>query len=454
MNKWGLFMVRSRLMREGSVGIFLLAGLIAFGGIVFFLKKDQLRGNNYHIKLLFENAGGLREGARVFFRGVAVGRVAAIQPTSNGVEVLTEINNKLPIPRDVTVTTTRSGLLGEVSVNIIPQTTLGDLGKKINPLAQECQEKQLILCNNEQISATASPDLIESFSRLADSFDDPTFFNNLNRAVENANKATEKFMVLSQEIIVVTNRVQREMDTISNTFSTINDTANTLSNTANDISHTANRISNTAENFSDTAKVASTQIEKLGREYTNTAVQINLLASNLNGIIADNKKDFIGAIASLSQTAAEISQLAQTTNNLLSQVDEKQVEKISNNLGTTSENLAQLSQDLKNIASELNNPTNLATLQQTLDSARVTFANTAKITSDIDQFTGDPQFRRNLKKLVDGLSNLVSYRDLLEKQVELAILLQELDKQTAQNTKDKWTISPQKLPISLNQKSD
>lgn len=428
-------MFRSRLMREGSVGLFLLLGLLVFGGIVFFLKKDQLGGNNYQIKLMFENAGGLREGARVFFRGVIVGRVASIQPTSNGVEVWTEINNRLPIPRDVTVTTTRSGLLGEVSVNIIPKTTLQDTSAEINPLGKECEQKQLILCNNDKVIAKASPDLIESLARLADSFDDPTFFNNLNLAVENANQATEQFMVLSKEIMIVTNRVQKEMDTISATFNTID--------------NTAERISQTADSFSHTANVATTQIEKLGAEYSNTALQINLLASNLSQIIADNKKDFVGAIASLSQTAADISQVAQTTNNLLSQVDEKEVQKITQNLSTTSENLAQLSSDLKVMAAELNNPTNLATLQQTLDSARVTFANTAKITSDIDQFTGDPQFRRNLKKLVDGLSNLVSYTELLEKQVELAILLQELDQETALKSKDKWGISPQKLPISL-----
>jgi len=432
-------MARSRLMREGSVGLFLLLGLLVFGGIVFFLKKDQLRGNNYQVKLMFENAGGLREGARVFFRGVGVGRVASIQPTSNGVEVWTEINNRLPIPRDVTVTTTRSGLLGEVSVNIIPQSTLEDTGKKINPLGAECPEKQLILCNNEKIPAEASPDLIESLARLADSFDDQTFFENLNTAVDNTNKATKQFIILTKEVTAVTQRVQKEMDTISNTF-------NRIGNTADSMSNTADRISNTADSLSNTANVATTNIEQLGSEYTNTAIQINLLASNLNQIITDNKKDFSSAIASLSQTAADISQVAQSTNNLVTQIDEKDVQKITKNLGTTSENLAQLSSDLKTIATELNNPTNLATLQQTLDSARVTFANTAKITSDIDQFTGDPQFRRNLKNLVDGLSNLVSYTDLLEKQVELAIVLEELDKETAKNTQNKWGITSKTLP--------
>jgi len=43
---------------------------------------------------------------------------------------------------------------------------------------------------------------------------------------------------------------------------------------------------------------------------------------------------------------------------------------------------------LRDVSNALNNPTNLLVLQQTLDSARVTFQNTQKITSDLDELTG------------------------------------------------------------------
>ena len=45
-------MFRSRLMREGSVGLFFLLGIILFGGIIFFLKDNNLGGKNYQLKLL------------------------------------------------------------------------------------------------------------------------------------------------------------------------------------------------------------------------------------------------------------------------------------------------------------------------------------------------------------------------------------------------------------------
>jgi len=48
------------------------------------------------------------------------------------------------------------------------------------------------------------------------------------------------------------------------------------------------------------------------------------------------------------------------------------------------------SANLRDISNALNSPTNLLVLQQTLDSARVTFQNAQKITSDLDELTGDP----------------------------------------------------------------
>ncbi len=71
----------------------------------------------------------------------------------------------------------------------------------------------------------------------------------------------------------------------------------------------------------------------------------------------------------------------------------------------------------------LNDPKNAVLLQQTLDSARVTFENTQKITSDLDELTGDPKFRKNLLQLVNGLSKLVSSTQDIQQQVQVATTL-------------------------------
>ena len=41
-----------------------------------------------------------------------------------------------------------------------------------------------------------------------------------------------------------------------------------------------------------------------------------------------------------------------------------------------------------------------------------------KITSDVDELTGNPEFRENVDKLIQGLRNLVSSTQLLQQQLE------------------------------------
>ena len=80
------------------------------------------------------------------------------------------------------------------------------------------------------------------------------------------------------------------------------------------------------------------------------------------------------------------------------------------------------------MTANLNDPKTLLMLQQTLDSARTTFQNTQKITADIDDLTGNPEFRSNLRNLVNGLGKLVSSAEQLEQQAKLAQSIEPLGK--------------------------
>ena len=385
-------MFRSRLVREGSLGLFFLLGVILFGSAIFFLKGRSPQGSLYQVKLLFDNAGGLKEEARVYYRGVEVGKVTDIQPSSNGVQILTEIDASLPIPKDVNVSTLRTGLLGEVSISIVPKQDIQDIALTVKPLDENCPQQDLILCDGQKISGKSYPDVVESLSVLADRINNEQLFEVINDTLLNINETTEKMTALTDEVTTATEKIGK-----------------------------------TADTFRTTANIASGQLENLGNTYSNTGVEINSLVSNVNKLIDRNQANLNDAIVNFSDTTVQISRIVDNTDQLLSKVNPDDVVKISANLGTTSENLAKITQDLQGVSAELNDPTNLVSLQETLDSARVTFANTAKITSDIDEFTGDPEFRNNLRKLVDGLGNLVSYTEILEQQVELAKILQEIE---------------------------
>ena len=323
-------MPRSRLRREGFVGLFILSGIVLFGGIIFFLRGSNLQNKDYQVKLAFANAGGLREGARVFYRGVAVGKITGITPSSNGVEVMTEIDGNLRIPKNVKVSTLRSGLLGEVSVNIIPENDLSDIAKQIDPNSEACTQQTEILCNNNKVSGKATPDVVESLSGIAERFNNDEFYEMLISTVDSVNETTEQMTELTQKVTVAVDKLTKDFDTIVAT-------SQDIGTTAQQIGETAQRFGDTADSLSRTAETANEQLALLGSEYSNTAVELSLLANNLNQVIDENRVGFSDAIANFTQTADEVSQLVQNTDQLLAQVSPDDVAKISKNLTETSD---------------------------------------------------------------------------------------------------------------------
>lgn len=114
-------MLRSKAIKEGTLGLFIFIGLLVFGGSIFWLKGGSFKDKNYQIIVEFDNAGGLREGAKVRYRGIEVGKITKIFPSSNGVSIAIEIGNNLKIPKEVTIGTNRYGLLGETVIDIVPK---------------------------------------------------------------------------------------------------------------------------------------------------------------------------------------------------------------------------------------------------------------------------------------------------------------------------------------------
>ena len=127
----------------------------------------------------------------------------------------------------------------------------------------------------------------------------------------------------------------------------------------------------------------------------------------------------------LRKTVNELNPSITKLNSTLSKVNS---DKLAKDLEATLSNANQTSANLKTLTANLNDPKTLLMLQQTLDSARTTFQNTQKITADIDDLTGNPDFRNNLRNLVNGLGKLVSSAEQLEQQAKLAQSIEPLGK--------------------------
>jgi phospholipid/cholesterol/gamma-HCH transport system substrate-binding protein len=180
--------MRTRTVREGSVGFLILLGLGLFGGLVLWLRGVQLGNRSYQILVEFPNVQGIQVGTTVRYRGVNVGKISRIKPESNGVEVVLEITPAdLVISRDVTIETNKSGLIGEATVDIIPRSLLSDAAIAANPLSNNCPDT--IICNNTRLKGqlgASLEDLIRSALQFTNLYNDPELFANIKSTTKDA----------------------------------------------------------------------------------------------------------------------------------------------------------------------------------------------------------------------------------------------------------------------------
>lgn len=369
--------MRSRTIREGSVGLLILLGLGLFAGLILWLRGLTPGNRSFKVTVNFSSIAGLQQGASVRYRGVTVGNISAIRPGPNGVEVDLEISPAdLVIPKDVRVEASQSGLIGETYLEITPKTPLPVGTVTALPLERDCNP-QLIICNESRLQGQIgiSPDELIRYSiQFAQLYSDPQFFNNLNSATKNVAVAAASVAELSRE-------------------------------------------------FSSLARSTRQEVGALSA----SARAVGQLATQANSLLVENRSTLVSTLNNLSLTSL---QLRSTVNSLNPVVSRVQQGELLRNLETLSANAAQASANLRDFSNAANDPTNIVLLQQTLDSARATFQNAQKITADLDELTGDPTFRQNLRNLVNGLSGLVSSTQQLQQQTQVAQILAPLESTT------------------------
>lgn len=411
--------MRSRTFREGSVGLLLLAGLGVFGVILLWLNRVTTSQRSYKVIIEFANATGMQKGTLVRYRGVKVGSVSKIRPGLNNVEVEVDISQpELKIPRDVLVEANQSGLISESIIDITPKATLIQATDVAKPTEKNCNP-QIIVCNGSRLKGQVGisvDELIRSSTALSVAYSNPKFYNTVNKTLETASQAAVSVAALSRELQVLSKNAQQQLGTFSATANSVQRATDKLSTSTN---QTVNQFGTTARQFSTTAQEFGTTAKTI----SSTANQAKSLVTNLDNLVTTNRSTLVGTLNNLSQAS---NQLRVTVSSLSPTVNRFTQGKLLENLETLSANAAQASTNLRNATQSFNDPNNRLLLQQTLDSARVTFENTQKITSDLDELTGDPAFRNNLRQLVNGLSTLVSSTEQIQQQVQIADTLDSL----------------------------
>ncbi len=397
--------MRSRTIKEGSVGLLILVGIGLFGGIILWLTGAQFGKRTYSFTVEFENANGMKSGSQVVYRGVGVGRITKISTNTNGVEVVIEIAQPtLVIGRDSSIEVNQSGLIGETSVAITPITELPKEALSIDPLSRNCNA-QLIICDGSRITGDVGVSfnqLLRGTQKISTLYTSPEFFENINKLTKNASEAAAGVTKLTRDFSAIAGDIKGF-------------TAN-----ANGLTANANRA---VVQIGDAATITTAQIGDTAELYGASGIQLNQLLANVNSLVAENRGSLATTLNDLSQTSSALRATVVELRPALNQFASGQ---LLQNLETLSANAAEASRDLRDVSRAVNNPATLMMLQQTLDSARVTFDNVQKITADLDELTGDPQFRNNLRQLVNGLGNLVSSSDQIQQQLQIAQQLQQI----------------------------
>jgi phospholipid/cholesterol/gamma-HCH transport system substrate-binding protein len=382
--------MRSRTLREGSVGLLIIFSILLFAGVALWIRGIKFGENSYEIVADFPDVNGIQVGDGVRYRGLKVGRIIDIRPGTNGVDVQIEIaSSKLLIPKNVTITTRSSGLIGETFIDIVPETELSSKTLDMSPIAKSCDSKQII-CNNARLRGERGitlDDLLPLTYRFSKAYGDPEFVAKIDATVENSSVAAAEVANLSRDTAVLVKQLQQEVSNISTVSKTVTDVANNT----------------------------STEVIATAEKYQNTAEQVSRLATSVEELVNQNKTNLTVTLDSIGTTSDRLQGLVVKLDKT---VDAADTQKLAANLQTLTTNATVASQNLKDISANFSNPDSLVNLQQTLDSARVTFDNAQKITSDLESITGDPAFLENVRTLVNGLSNLVSSTEQLEQQVQ------------------------------------
>lgn len=375
-------MQSSRTIREGSVGLLILVSIGLVAGLVLWVRGLSLGSRNYRFVAQFANIAGMQVGAPVRYRGVAVGRISEIRAGANAVDAELEISPATTIiPKDVLIEINQSGLVGEASIDITPRDTqpLGNLAT--DPLADNCANSPII-CNGDRVPGTIGvsfTELLRSSAKFAELFTNEQFVSEIRTLTRNSSDAAVGVTSLTREVAGLARSLDRQVSALSSS--------------------------------------ANASTVEVGR----AANQVGLTAAQVNNLLATNRTTLVSTLDSLDRASSNIERI---TNNLAPVFNEfgqdlNQSQFIAN-LEQLSANAAQASNNLRDLTQAVGSSDNVLLLQQTLDSARATFQNAQKITADLDELTGDPEFRRDIRDLIDGLSGLVASAQQLERQAQIA----------------------------------
>jgi phospholipid/cholesterol/gamma-HCH transport system substrate-binding protein len=191
-----------------KLGLFVVVGMLLFIGGIYYLGKNQnLFGESFIVKGIFNNVGGLQVGNNVRFSGINVGTVENIQiisDTSVLVSLLIEADVRPYIKKDAKASIGSEGLMGNKVINIIAGTLTNkpvdnqDTLLTVKPLEIDeiIQSVKSTAMNAQVITgdlAYLTTNMRKGRGMIGKLFTDTVFAKNIDRTIANMKKGTQGF---------------------------------------------------------------------------------------------------------------------------------------------------------------------------------------------------------------------------------------------------------------------
>ncbi len=428
--------------------VIVLGSISLLVGVTIWLLRDTLRGGSFRAILALPQAPGITEGTPLTYRGVEVGKVLSLTPKPEGVAVEVKI-----WPKDRLIPSQSSlkplEFEGKKVLNITPLASLPPDGVQAKPLDVNC-DPQLIVCSTERSpnSDISLGSLLQAVNSIPDVNNNVA---NINHGVENIQSSLEGIDKISQDVSQLLGTLDK-----SQTPAKIEATLVSAERAAKDISQAANKIGR----LSDTANSLLQEVKQTRTiaRVNATLTSVEQVADRIDLFIAFNQNNVANTLTNIGQTSEELTITLRQLNAIAQEIQENELlqnvnnDQLLNNLATISANTAELSTKLLDFSTQFNDPQTILKLQQILDSARTMFENVNKITSDLDELTGNPQLREEIRKLIEGLSNLLSSTQFLQEQIAYNQSLEQAKKTlkySLSSTPQLTTKTPSSVPTLL-----
>lgn len=411
---------RNNRLKSKRKKLFFLLGLGLLGGAGF-LGLQMIRGQSFHTILFFPSARGITRGMPVTYWGAKIGEVMGFEPEPKGVAVEIKIwpADRL-IPRDSLFKLSR--VEGENSLDIQPRSPLPAEVDKMNPKSPNCDPK-IIFCNTKRISSISRlywGNLVYSLNSIQD-------INSGVQSMEtNVGEVTSNVREMKgtvQELGQLGQEVQGllKMDKINKTLNKLDKTLTSVEQAANNISlvaQKAGKLSDQGTGLLETVRQTQT-IDRLNT----TLGSVGSAADQVQVFMKLNQNNLKNTLISIEQLSKQVTLTVRKLDPLSEQI---QAKNLLENLEIISRNAAQLTTNLNEVSTQLKDPRSHLQIQQIMDSAQSLLNNLNKITSDVDELTGNPSLRRDILRLIQGLTNLLSSTQLLQQQVAYGKVLNQV----------------------------